>query len=221
MQVAGGMSDFPDEDAWQTHFGHYVQAIACKTIGDAGQYTKHLQRKTADGDAAAVAQTAALEFFAGLESQVQRALEDLRLLGQERVSRVCDAIREQSSLPFAQVRQWGICALSGTPSNCNVQIRGGDSTVWLALEFEAFATALWLVHHMAVIEKSRAAAFANGSPENATISAIVTAYCEDQEKANAGAIYAWAFRVVRETMAATRARLDEYLREVARVQAVV
>jgi hypothetical protein len=194
----------PDGTDFETQFAHYVQAVACKTIGDAGQYTKHLQRRAAEGDAAAVAQTAALGFFAGLEGEVQTAIQELRMLGQERIVRVCDAICQETPPPFAQVRWWGICALSGTPSNCNIQVGHGESAVLLAPEFEAFATALWLVQNMNVVEKSRAAAFANGAAT-----------------AGVGGTYKWAFGVVRETIAATRARLDEYLREVARVQGAV
>ena len=56
-----------------------------------------------------------------------------------------------------------------------------------------------------------AAAFANAAAENATIAAIVTAYCQQQAEAGVDATtYAWAFGVVRETVSATQARLDEY-----------
>lgn len=209
-----------DAAAFATHFKHYVQVMACKTIGDCTQYTKHLQRRAAEGDAAAAAQTAALDFFAGLETQVLQAVEELRSLGQERVVRVWEAISREPTLPLARVQRWGLCALSGMPSNTMLQVKSDEGAMLLALEFEAFATALWVVHNIAALEKSRAAAFANSSAENATIADIVTAYCE-QQQAGVGEVYAWAFAVVQATLAATRARLDAYLREVAQVQAVV
>ena len=136
-------------------------------------------------------------------------------------ARDLDAIGQETSLPFVHVHWWGICALSGTPGNHNIQIGRGEGALLLAPEFEAFATAFWLVLNMHVVEKSRAAAFANGAADSETIAAIVTAYCQEQATAGVGGTYKWAFGVVRETMAATRARLDEYLREVARVQGAV
>jgi hypothetical protein len=209
-----------DAAAFETHFKHYVQVMACKTIGDSTQYTKHLQRRAAEGDAAAAAQTAALDFFAGLEAQAQHVLEELHALGQDRIARVCDAICRESTLPLARVQHWGLCALSGMPSNSMLQIGVEEGGVLVAPEFEAFATAFWVARNIAMLEKSRAAAFANSSAENATISGIVTAYCEQQHVGEVGEVYAWAFAVVHATLAATKDRLDEYLREVARVQAV-
>ena len=40
-----------DAAAFETHFKPYVRLVACKTIGDCTQYTKHLQRRAAEGDA--------------------------------------------------------------------------------------------------------------------------------------------------------------------------
>ena len=94
-----------DAAAFEAHFANYVQVVACKTIGDCTQYSKHLQRRAAEGDAAAAAQTAALDFFAELGTQVRQALEKLRLLGQERIVRVWEAICREPTLPLARVQR--------------------------------------------------------------------------------------------------------------------
>ena len=206
-----------DAAAFATHFENYVQVIACKTIGDSTQYTKHLQRRAAEGDASALAQTAALNFFAGLETQGQQILGELEALGQDRILRVCEAIGQEPSLPLLRVHRWGLCALSGMPSNNVLQIGNGETALLLALEFEAFATAFWVMQHISILEKSRAAAFANSSADNATIAGIVTAYCEQQQDKVFCNLYLWAFQVVHGTLRATKERLNDYLREVARV----
>jgi hypothetical protein len=206
-----------DAAAFSTHFANYVQVMACKTIGDSTQYTKHLQRRGAEGDASALAQTAALSFFADIETQVQQVLAELETLGQDRIIRVCAAICQEPALPLMRVHAWGLCALSGIPSNNMLQIGSGEGALLLALEFEAFATAFWVVQHISILEKSRAAAFANSSAENATIADIVTAYCEQAQDQDMCDLYRWAFGMVLGTLAATKERLNDYLREVARV----
>jgi uncharacterized membrane protein len=216
-----------DAAAFEAHFLHYVQAVACKAIGDSAQYTKHLQRRSAEGDAAALAQTAALEFFAGLEARVYAAVEEMRTLGQDRVARVCDAVGQAGhtgqmrmdgwALPFAPVQRWALCELTGMSSGRVLDV-GGLS---LALEFEAFTTALWLVRSMATLERARASEFANKAGENAAIAAIVTEYCERQaEHAAAGRTYEWAFDVTFKTLRVTQECLNVYMQEVERVRGV-
>lgn len=209
-----------DEAAFEAHFAQYTQSVACKAIGDSGQYTKHVQRRCAEGDAAALAQTAATEFFAGLDAEVFGFLEEMRGLGQDRIARVCDAVCQYSMLPFPRVHRWGLCALTGMPTESVLDVKGGEGELAVAPDFEAFATALWLVKHMWVLEKNRAAAFANKAEESATIASIVTAYCAHEAHAAAAATYLWAFRVALGTLRATRARLDAYVGEVARVRGV-
>lgn len=207
-----------DASAFNAHFAQYTQSVACKTIGDSGQYTKHVLRRCAEGDAAALAQTAATEFFAGLDAGVFGFLEEMRALGQDRIVRLCDAVCQYSMLPFPRVRRWGLCALTGMPTESVLGVKVGEGELAVAPEFEAFITALWLVKHMWTLEKNRAAAFANKAEESATIASIVTAYCAQEAHAAAAATYLWAFGVVFETLRATRARLDAYVGEVARVR---
>lgn len=206
-----------DAAVFATHFANYVQVIACKTIGDSTQYTKHLQRRGAEGDASALAQTAALSFFTDIETEVQQVLAELQALGQDRIIRVCATIGQEPSLPLMRVHAWGLCALSGMPSNTMLQIGSGEGSLLLALEFEPFATAFWVMQHISMLEKSRAAAFANSSAENATIAGIVTAYCEQAQDQDVCDLYRWAFAMVLGTLAATKERLNEYLREVSLV----
>ena len=64
-----------DEGAFKTHLLHYMEVVACKTIGDSTQYSKHLQRRMTEGDAVAAAQTTAVQFFATLETQTQQVVQ--------------------------------------------------------------------------------------------------------------------------------------------------
>jgi hypothetical protein len=91
------------------------------------------------------------------------------------------------------VYKWALCALTGMPGGSVLEVKGGENAIVVAPEFEAFATALWLVKHMWVIEKSRAAAFANTAAESATIASIVTACCGQEAHGDVARTYLWAF----------------------------
>jgi len=173
------------------NFKHYVEYLACSTIGDSNTYYKHLQKEQSNKNPEATSQLQAVQYFEILENEITSIEHKIGLIGNERLVTLLKSLRDALRPPETIQNYWCICALTGMPSN---QLIALTPNFKIDAQYQASVTALWLCLHLPKIEQTRIDNFISSYTDSVFVSKIINAYLQSEESTSMCQVYFWAFK---------------------------
>jgi hypothetical protein len=195
-------------DMFKKNFKHYIEYLACSTIGDSNSYLKHLQKEQINNNLEANAQLEAIHYFETFQNKLSTIEHKIQLIGNERLLTLFKSVKDLLVPPDKIQNYWSVCAMTGMPSN---QLLSLTPNFKIDSKYHASVTALWLCLHLQKVEQTRINTFAGKYTDSSFMSKIIHAYLEKEEAMSMCHVYLWAFKKCFDTFEYTFEALPEII----------
>lgn len=196
-----------DSEHFPVHMKEYLQILACKYIDDDTVFMKHLSKQAQLKNEAAQHQLDVIQKFTDLRTQIQTYINDVQMLGYQRIADVCVFVQAQEQVPMIVTNQWTVCALSGVNTNSFLSLSHNHRMLYVDSKFAAFVASLWLAHHMDTMEFNRLREYLLHASKDLHIKDILDAYVQTELTAEVIKMYCDALATVMRVLHKTKSSI--------------
>jgi hypothetical protein len=199
--------DAPDAPAPVTahELRDYVYVLVCRTAGGRVEYDAFMASQEARGCAATCRRLRSTRAVEAALQRPQQLLLSLQRAGHARVVGLCDAVRKLATVPDDRVLFWGLCSLTGIPTNNSLRVEAPSAPLLVDARFACFVQSYWLLEHMPELEAARIQTYLAQMTGDHSIAAQILEYTSSAHAASDAdlEVYARALEFVRVSLQTT------------------